>query len=195
VPDLDAMDREIVRLLQSDPAISQRAIARQVGLSQPSVSARIARLKSAGILRLQIGVDPSAVGLHLAKIDVSAVDPQGLIEGFRNCPLLVNALLTLGETNVSLLMVGETLEHLESLVDMHIRPLPGVRRIEFQIITRSTIPLALPIRLDATRCDQTICGFRCPLCKFYKDDLCTGCPATIHYKGRFWRESPARVGS
>ena len=195
--EIDAIDREIVRLLQEDAEASQRSIAARVGLSQPSVSARIARLRASGILRSQVGVDPHAVGLHLAKIDVAADDPQALMDAFRGCPLLVNALLTLGETNVCLFMVGESVEHLEALVDMHIRPLPGVHRLQFQVVTRTSAPLVLPMRLDAARCDRTVCGYQCPTCRFYQDDLCTGCPATVHYRGRFWREtlSSGRRGS
>jgi len=75
VPSLpDETDREIIRLLQGDPDLSHRGIAKHVGLTQPAVSARIARLRRTGHLRLQAGMDVAAVGLVLAKVDVATPD-------------------------------------------------------------------------------------------------------------------------
>jgi len=185
---LDATDREIIRMIQDDPSIPQRAIARAVGLSQPSVSARVQRLRRSGVLRVHAGVDPKTVDLLLAKIDVTTTDPPGLVDAFRGCPLLVNAFMTLGGSSVALLMVGESVENLESLVDMHIRPLPGVREVDFQIVTRTTRPLVLPLQLEA-RCETSVCGFKCNACRYYSENLCMGCPASVHYKGRFWSNS------
>jgi len=188
VPSLpDETDREIIRLLQGDPDLSHRGIAKHVGLTQPAVSARIARLRRTGHLRLQAGMDVAAVGLVLAKVDVATPDPQALLDGFRNCPLLVNALFTAGRTNVTLFFVGESPEHLQSVVDVHLRPQPSVHVLDFQLVTRSFRPLILPVSPTANRCDRTVCGYVCSSCRFYREDLCTGCPATVHYKGEFWR--------
>ena len=183
----DDVDREMIRLLQADPDLSHRQVAKTVGLSQPTVSARIARLRELGFLRLQMGMDVAAVGLALAKIDVSTPEPLALLDGFRNCPLLVNALFTAGRTNVTLFFVGESHEHLQAIVDVHLRALPGVQVVDFQIVTQSFRPLVLPVSPTANRCDRTVCGYVCSSCRFYREDLCTGCPATVHYKGRFWR--------
>lgn len=184
---LDEKDRAIVQILQSDPDTPHRAIARQVGLSQPSVSARISRLRTAGHLALQAGVDVAAVGLTLAKIDVVTPNPDTLLDTFRNCPLLVNAITTSGRTNVTLFFVGERPEHLQAIVDVHLRPRPDVHVVDFQIVTGTFRPWVLPVSVTANRCDRTICGYVCPSCRYYVEDKCTGCPATIHYKGTFWR--------
>ena len=183
----DEKDREIIFLLQEDPELSHRQVAKRVGLSQPSVSARVARLRANGYLKLQVGMDVEAVGLVLAKIDVATSEPQALLDGFRNCPLLVNGFLTSGRTNVTLLFVGESAEHLQAIVDVHLRPLASAQLVEFQIVTRSFRPWVFPVSVTANRCDRTICGYVCPSCRYYQEDLCTGCPATIYYKGRFWR--------
>lgn len=186
-PTLDDTDRDIIRMLQADPDVSHRHIAAEVGLSQPAVSARVARLRRDGHLRIQAGMDVAAVGLSLAKIDVATPDPQALLDGFRDCPLLVNALFGAGRSNATLFFVGESPDHLQSILDVHLRPIPGVEIVDFQLITRSYRPLVLPVSPTANRCDRTVCGYVCAQCRYYREDLCTGCPATVHYKGRFWR--------
>jgi len=190
-PTPDEKDREIVQLLQGDPDVPHREIARKVGLSQPAVSARIHRLRNEGYLKIQVGLDADSVGLVLAKVDVVSLEPQALVESFRNCPLLVNALFTSGRTNATLFFVGESAEHLQTIVDVHLRPLPSVQGVEFQIITGSFHPWILPVSVTADRCDRTVCGYSCASCRYYQIDRCPGCPATIHYKGRFWQTSPA----
>ncbi|HLB68630.1 MAG TPA: AsnC family transcriptional regulator [Thermoplasmata archaeon] len=184
---LDEKDRSIVAFLQTDPEVSHREIAAQVRLSQPSVSARIARLRKMGYLAIQAGVDVSEVGLTLAKVDIATPDPAALLDTFRGCPLLVNAILTSGRANLTMFFVGETAEHLQAVVDVHLRPLADVEILDFQFVTGSIRPWVLPVSMIAGRCDRTQCGFLCPSCRYYREDRCTGCPATIHYKGRFWR--------
>ncbi len=184
---VDDKDREILRLLQADPETTHRELARSLGLSQPAVSARVSKLRKGGLLKVQAGVDVEVAGLSLAKVDVATTDPQALLDGFRNCPMLVNAFLTSGTTNATLLFVGETPEHLQAVVDVHLRPSPLVKALEFQLVTRSFRPWVLPVSVGADRCDRTVCGYSCPECRFYQDDLCTGCPATVFYKGHFWR--------
>jgi DNA-binding Lrp family transcriptional regulator len=184
---LDETDRKIVAFLQENPDAVQRDIAGHIGLTQPAISARLRRLRREGLLRVLVGLDPQKAGLLMAKIDVRTTDPQGLMDTFRNCPLLVNAFLALGGTDVSLLMIGESVENLESIVDVHIRPMSGVQSVDLQVVTRVANPLILPKAMAATKCDRTRCGFRCPSCRYYLENFCTGCPATIFYKGTFWR--------
>jgi len=79
-PTPDEKDREIVQLLQGDPDVPHREIARKVGLSQPAVSARIHRLRQQGFLKIQVGLDADSVGLVLAKVSV----PRGGIYAVHN---------------------------------------------------------------------------------------------------------------
>jgi len=60
--DLDSIDMELLRALQQDARQSFRSLARRVGVSVPTVSARIANLEALGIL----------AGYH------AAIDPERL---------------------------------------------------------------------------------------------------------------------
>jgi Lrp/AsnC family leucine-responsive transcriptional regulator len=64
---LDAIDRDIVALLQSNGRLSQEQIAQKVNLSRPAVHERIKRLEEQDILRgYQAIVDWGALGLSIA---------------------------------------------------------------------------------------------------------------------------------
>ncbi|TCP59723.1 AsnC family transcriptional regulator [Rhodovulum bhavnagarense] len=64
LPDLDALDRRILRALQVDASQSLDEIARQVGSSKTPVWNRIRKLREAGVIRRQtVILDPQALGL------------------------------------------------------------------------------------------------------------------------------------
>src|SRR3954453_20458750 len=60
---LDEVDRRILVLLSEDCRRSQRALARELGMSAPAVGERIGRLERLGVIRgYGIQVDWSAAG-------------------------------------------------------------------------------------------------------------------------------------
>lgn len=63
---IDQIDRSILRALQRDASLSQRALADQVGLSQNACWRRLKALQDAGVILGQtIRIDPKSVGLAL----------------------------------------------------------------------------------------------------------------------------------
>ncbi|WP_439562622.1 Lrp/AsnC family transcriptional regulator [Roseinatronobacter sp.] len=63
---LDQMDRNILRALQSDPTLSQRALAETVGMSQNACWRRLQAMRNAGIIDGQsLRLDPVKLGLGL----------------------------------------------------------------------------------------------------------------------------------
>ncbi|ANY84047.1 AsnC family transcriptional regulator (plasmid) [Microvirga ossetica] len=64
---LDATDAIIVRALARDARTAMSELAREVGMSAPSITERVRRLEEAGVIRgYQAVVDPAALGLVLA---------------------------------------------------------------------------------------------------------------------------------
>lgn len=60
------MDRQILRALQRDPAMSQRALADAVGLSQNACWRRLQAMRTAGVVKGQsLRLDPARIGLGL----------------------------------------------------------------------------------------------------------------------------------
>ena len=66
---LDEIDRTIVEVLVRDARISQKDLAREVGLSAPSVAERLRRLEERGVIRaFTVDLDPRALGYALQAI-------------------------------------------------------------------------------------------------------------------------------
>lgn len=64
--DLDEIDRKILRALQKDASLPQRALAAEVGLSQNALWRRLHRLQGEGVIKGQtIRLDPVDLGLGL----------------------------------------------------------------------------------------------------------------------------------
>lgn len=66
LPELDSIDREILRLLQRDATMSLATISHAVGLTQTPCWKRIRRMEQAGVLTKRVAlVEPAKVGLPL----------------------------------------------------------------------------------------------------------------------------------
>src|SRR5882757_4410323 len=63
---LDDVDRQILVLLSQDSRRSQRALARELGMSAPAVGERIGRLERLGVIRgYGVRLDWSAAGFPM----------------------------------------------------------------------------------------------------------------------------------
>lgn len=66
---LDDVDQRILSVLLRDSRISLKDLARNVGLSSPSVSERLRRLEERGVIRaFTVEIDPQALGYPLQAI-------------------------------------------------------------------------------------------------------------------------------
>jgi len=161
---LDDRDNTILSLLQNDPNISQDEIAKTIKLSQPSVGARIRRLKDKGILHTVNGVNFNKVDLSFAKVDVHATDTQAVLEQFKDCPFFLNALITSGKFNLCLLFMATDLKRLEGIVNKHLRGNSMVKEIEMNIVISTARDFVLPLNIDYENKKQINCKQDCLEC-------------------------------
>ncbi len=161
---LDERDNTILSLVQKNPNIPQEEIAKKIKLSQPSVGARIKKLKQKGILHAVNGVNFRIVDLSLAKIDVNATDTTAIINEFKDCPFFVNALITSGRHNLSFLFMATDLKRLEGIVNYHLRGNPKIKDIELNIVISTAKDFVLPLNIDYENKKQTDCDQECKDC-------------------------------
>ena len=65
-PLLDATNLRLLKLLSSNPRISVKALAAEIGMSGPAVAERVQRLYDANIITGQrLEIDPKQLGLHV----------------------------------------------------------------------------------------------------------------------------------
>ncbi|MEM4730079.1 MAG: Lrp/AsnC family transcriptional regulator [Thermoplasmata archaeon] len=143
---LDGRDRAILTMFSRDPGVSQEAIAREVGLRQPSVAVRVRKLREGGYLEVQAGIDPFAVGLQMAKVDVRATNPSRILSMFSGCPYFMNGMVVSGRSNLCLFFVAERISTLEAIVDHHLRNIPGVQDVDFNIVISPAKKIVMPVR-------------------------------------------------
>lgn len=82
---LDALDREILFLLQQDGRLTNVELARRVGLTPPPCLRRVKRLEEAGVITgYRAVIDPEALGRGLevlVDVEVNATDRRS-VEAF-----------------------------------------------------------------------------------------------------------------
>lgn len=73
--DLDSIDLELLRILQSNGRINQGSLAEQVGLSSPAVAERLRKLEDRGIIRgFHAQLDPRYLALDITAFIEVRVD-------------------------------------------------------------------------------------------------------------------------
>ncbi len=185
--ELDEKDKMILEVLEENPEMSQNEIAKIVGLSQPSVGARIKKMKELGIINHAYGINLKNPGLYILKVDIKCRQPRELLRLFEDCPFFLNGFIVAGNRNLTMFFIGEDLSTLEAIVDQHIRPSPDVYDIDVGIVVRAERDTIIPMKIHIKRIGTPSCGSNCEECDYWINELCMGCPVTGHYKGKVWK--------
>ncbi len=187
--DLDKRDREMLSLLEQNPEMSQNDMALKLKISQPSVSARVHKLKQKGALSHVVGMNLKKVNLYMAKVDVMAKNTSSVLDIFKDCPYFLNGLIVSGEYNLCLFFVGEDIATLEAIVDGHLRNNPVVSSAKVNIVITTMKDLVMPVRMNFDPSDTPPCGngCNCKDCPHHISNRCLGCPVTDSYTGKIWK--------
>jgi Lrp/AsnC family leucine-responsive transcriptional regulator len=187
--DLDKRDREILALLELNPEMSQNDMAEKLKISQPSVSARVHKLKQKGALSHVVGMNLKKVNLYMAKVDVIANNTSSVLEIFKDCPYFLNGLIVSGTHNLCLFFIGEDIATLEAIVDGHLRSNPLVKGAEVSIVITTMKDLVMPVKMSFDTSSTPPCGngCNCKDCPHHISNRCLGCPVTNSYSGKIWK--------
>lgn len=138
IPELDAIDLQILGILQTNGRIAHVKLAEQVGLSAPSVIERVKKLEDSGVIS---GYHASLNARRLAKdvtafIGVSIAHPKtiGLFE--QSVDLLEDVLEchhVTGQHTILLKIKTDNTSSLERLISV-IRSIEGVARTETMVV-------------------------------------------------------------
>jgi DNA-binding Lrp family transcriptional regulator len=182
---LDRKDKTIITMLSADPQVPQEAMARELGLSQPSVAVRVRKLREAGAVSVSAGIDPFKLGLNVAKVDVAATNPAKVLEFFSGCPYFLNGYIVSGKSNLSIVLVAARISTLQSIVDGHLRRMPEVNDVDFNIVIYPAKPVVMPVDISTggRSCDH---GSTCARCESRKTGRCAGCPEHAGDPGWFF---------
>ncbi|MBS3059904.1 MAG: Lrp/AsnC family transcriptional regulator [DPANN group archaeon] len=135
---LDDRDVKILTWMMENPGISQADIAERLKVSQPSVNARIQKLTRTGMLNHHVGLSFTNSGLFLARVDLTASNPNMFLEKMRKCSFFVNGFIMSGKNNVSVFLVSEGLKKIDEIITNHIRSEEGVSDINVNVVVSAS---------------------------------------------------------
>ena len=132
---MDSIDRNILVALQQDSSTVLAELAKVAGLSVSATSERMKRLEERGAIRSwRADLDPVAVGCPLLAWVFAGLRAEDAGQAFRDAVRPLEPVLEChavsGPWSYMLKLRCAGLAEFEAFVAEHIRPLPGVDRIE-----------------------------------------------------------------
>jgi Lrp/AsnC family transcriptional regulator for asnA, asnC and gidA len=129
---LDATDQAIIALLRTDGRLPYRAIARELGVTENTVRARVRRLEESGTMRVVAVTDIEAAGFSLLLaigVQVEGRSPEAVARDLAGFPQVFSVNVVVGAQDIEILVVSEDQGTLNELVGERLAAVPGVRRL------------------------------------------------------------------
>jgi len=135
--ELDATERQILRLLQTDGRMSNVTLAEQIGLSESPCFRRVKRLEEAGLIRgYSAIVDQRLLGLSVTAFVLVTMEkqPDAATEAFiaevEAEAHIVECYATSGSHDYLMKVVARSIDHFSELCMQRILKFPGVMHVE-----------------------------------------------------------------
>lgn len=139
---IDNIDAQIVNLLNEDGRMSCAEIARRIGgVSQRMVSYRMDRMIAEGLISITSVINPKLLGYTIVADVWLEVESDSILEVAQKMTeyeCITYVACAIGETDVSVQVVGKTTEEIYRFVTEVIGKTPGIRKT-----TTSIVPLVL----------------------------------------------------
>lgn len=167
--ELDEIDIRILNSLAKDGRKSFRVIANEVGVTTPTVRARVQRLQEIGLIKgFSVVIDPGRFENLVNALVFLKVEPSllhkvtnvlGRMEEVRG------VYLTSGDFNLMARILVESMGELQGFIDKKIAKLKGVGAVATQIITKivkdepaPALPRKTLVSVKCDTCGQEIAG-------------------------------------
>tara|TARA_R110002124_G_scaffold116857_2_gene273572 strand:+ start:794 stop:1252 length:459 start_codon:yes stop_codon:yes gene_type:complete len=138
---IDATDRAILRVVQTNATLSAGAVGRAVGLSQPAAWRRLRRLRDAGILRgRELSFDMEKLGFGVTVFLGIKLATKGRVslEDFERAvaaiPEVRRVEHVLGHYDYRLRITARDLADFERVLRRRVMALPGVGEVEANVL-------------------------------------------------------------
>jgi DNA-binding Lrp family transcriptional regulator len=143
---MDAIDREILALLQADGRITLTDLADQVRLSVSRCQRRVRELERTGVIQgYQAKVDPAALDLGFEVLVFATLSRPEMVDDFDQAvaaiPQVIEAQRLFGEPDYLLRVVTASPAAYQQLYDHTLARLPGVQGLRSTILMKQVVPL------------------------------------------------------
>jgi DNA-binding Lrp family transcriptional regulator len=197
---LDKIDTLIINSLMLDGRKSFRQIAREIGVSTPTVESHFSRMMGLGIIKNIVPIlDSDRIEKQTAAFVYLKVDhpSQTLMVANKvsSIPEIKNIYLLTGEYNLMLKVIVEKPDNVEELMRTRIAIIKGISSSTIQIVTKTikesqsvTIKEGIPITIKCDYCNNEILKNSKTLqVGEYERNFCCNSCLTLYkqkYKGR-----------
>ena len=130
--ELDATDQGIIALLREDGRMPYRAIARELGITEATVRARVKRLEESNTMRVVAVTDIEAAGygmLLAVGVQVENRSPEAVATDLAAIDEVFSVNVVVGSHDIEILVVTEDASSLNDLLMTTLGAVPGVRRL------------------------------------------------------------------
>jgi Lrp/AsnC family leucine-responsive transcriptional regulator len=139
---MDALDHQIVDLLQRNGRATQLELSRAVGLSQPAVAERIRKLEERGVITGYTAcVDAAKLGKDITAFIGLSIEHPKYFEGFarkvQTLPDVLECHRVAGQDSYILKVKTENTKTLDQLLVETLRTISGVTRTHTTIVLSS----------------------------------------------------------
>jgi len=165
---IDKIDAMVINSLMEDGRKSFRQIAKQIGVSTPTVESHFSKLMGLGIIKNIVPIfdmnriQKQTIAFVYLKID-NISQAYSTANKISSIPEVKYVSLIVGEYNLMFKVVSDTPEHLEELVRSKISTIKGIESSALHIVTRTmkeaqdiTIREGIPVKIHCDFCDNEI---------------------------------------
>lgn len=149
---MDALDQEILSLLQKDGRATMTEVAAKVGLSVSACHRRFRDLEANGVIRgFSIDLDLDLLGMSfeaLVFVTMKAGDGTAVAsfeEAVAKLSGVVQAHRLFGEPDYQLYVATASKQHFQELYDSQLSLLPGVQRLTSTLVMKTVVDHHAPL--------------------------------------------------
>ena len=182
---LKEKDLRVIKALGEDARKTITEIAKETGLSRPTVTNMIERMEDQGLLHVKAGVNLQKLGFPTAflALECKQIDQRmELQKNLASCPRVLMILEPSEKVNMLLLVYGEDQATLKSTIESF-RHFSGANLVDIYHSGPPMIPHSFNIPIFIEKVDVSPCDRKCFECVNYINDECFGCPAVKEYNG------------
>ena len=155
---LDAIDRRILAILQTDSLIANQTLADRIGLSPPACLKRVRRLREGAVIARTVALlSPEAVGYPLltvarVKLDHPTEETMGAFEArMAALPRVSQCLTVAGDIDYILMIRSRDVAHYQEFARRMLATAPGIRSYTSEVVLAvNKITTEIPIDIAAT---------------------------------------------
>jgi Lrp/AsnC family leucine-responsive transcriptional regulator len=183
---LSQRDVDIISALMADGRMSITQLARETGLSRPTVTNRLDKMMKAKIISVDPGLNLRKLGCSTAALTVETegVEHRRRIEKtLARCPRVMMMLRLAEKANLMVTLYGEDQDSLRATIES-IGSWPGANVLNVNHAEPPLYPETFRVAVTNEKEAIAPCGKDCSECPNYVIKECLGCPSTTHYRGQ-----------